>query len=263
VRYLYVMLGLMLACALCHAQNAGKPLVRICDDGAEWPPYSYYVRKNHEKTTELTGYSVDVIKIILKKNAIPYEIKLLPWKRCLAEVEQGDNYLMALSSSENPEREKLFLFSDPYYTTHYYAFYSKAAYPSGISLHQAADLNHYRLGGVKGYAYSGLPGVNTDEMILTGNYVDLVKMLYATRFDVFAEHYEVIAGLSEIGSYNFLTDPMLGRVAVPGTPENGFHMIFTRNNPAGLQLMTLVNKELAAMKKSGELDRLLSHYIQR
>jgi len=27
--------------------------------------------------------------------------------------------------------------------------------------------------------------------------------------------------------------------------------------------MTLVNKELAAMKKSGELDRLLSHYIQR
>ena len=263
MRYFYLMMGWMLVSALCHAQGVSKPLVRICDDAAEWPPYSYYIRKDHQKTSELTGYSIDVIKMILTKNAIPYEIELLPWKRCMAEVEQGDKYLMALSATENPEREKLFLFSDTYYQTHYYAFYSKTAYPTGLRLRAPADLNNYRLGGVKGYAYSGLPGVNTDHMTLTGDYVDLVKMLYAGRFDVFAEHYEVIEGLSEVGSYNFMTDPMLGRTAIPDTPENGFHMIFTRKNPEGQQLMSLVNKELESMRSSGELGRLLGRYVQQ
>jgi hypothetical protein len=40
-------------------------------------------------------------------------------------------------------------------------------------------------------------------------------------------------------------------------------MIFTRKNPVGLQLMMLVNKELASMKNSGELDRLLSRYVRQ
>jgi len=46
-------------------------------------------------------------------------------------------------------------------------------------------------------------------------------------------------------------------------PANEFHMIFSRKNPEGLRLMLLVNKELASMKNSGELERLLSQYVPR
>ena len=263
MRYSCLMAGVLLASALCHAQDISRPMVRICDDGAEWPPYSYYVRKNHEKTSELTGYSVDVIKIILTKNAIPYEIELLPWKRCLAEIDQGDKYVMALSATENPERDKLFWFSDTYYKTHYYVFYSKVSHPSGLVLQGQDDLNHYRLGGIKGYAYSELTAVNKDQMVLTGDYIELVKMLHAGRFDIFAEDYEVIAGMSAVGSYDFMNDPKLGRTPLAGMPANEFHMIFSRKNPEGLRLMLLVNKELASMKNSGELERLLSQYVPR
>jgi len=263
MRYGCLMAGAMLVSALCHAQGVGKPMVRICDDAAEWPPYSYYVRKNHEKTLELTGYSVDVIKVILTKHAIPYTIELVPWKRCLAELDAGDKYVMALSASENPDRDKQFWFSNSYYKTHYYLFYSTDSHPDGVAVHGQADLNRYRLGGIKGYAYSSLTAVNKDNMVLTGDYVELVKMLHAGRFDIFAEDYEVLAGMSEVGSYDFMGDPKLGRMPLPGVPPNEFHMIFTRKNPQGLQLMRLVNKELESMKKSGELDHLLNIYVPK
>ncbi|MET1079491.1 MAG: transporter substrate-binding domain-containing protein [Pseudomonas sp.] len=253
--------GVLLMTGIGHAHADAEPLVRICDDAAEWPPYSYYLREQGQKTDRLSGYSVDVITRILNKHSIPFQIVLLPWKRCLAYLEQGDKYLMALSASKNPERETLYLFSTPYYKTHYYLFYSKARNPTGMNVSSQADLNHYRLGGIHGYAYTALGEVDKTRMIRTAGYLELVKMLHAGRVDLFAEDYEVVVGMTAIGAYDFLGDPRLGMVPLAGVADNQFHMIFTRKNPRGQALQRLVNTELQAMQDSGELTRLLEAYV--
>ncbi|WP_434628827.1 substrate-binding periplasmic protein [Chromobacterium sp. CV08] len=263
MRRLLLALCHCLAIAAASAQPPAPSVVHICDDGEEWPPFTYYRRVDGKPTTEITGYSVEVIGAILGKHGIPFTITLPPWKRCLASIEAGENYVMALSASKNPEREQRFLFSAPYYQTHYYVFYAKDRFPQGLKLDSQADLNQYRLGGIKGYAYSNLATVDKDRMVRAASYPELVKMMKAGRLDVFAEDYEVMAGLSSIGALDIIGDPSIGRAPLPGANANPFHMIFSRKNPSGEQLRQLVDQELEAMRRSGQLARLLAKYVKR
>ncbi|WP_293932634.1 hypothetical protein [Iodobacter sp.] len=79
---------------------------------------------------------------------------------------------------------------------------------------------------------------------------------------MFAEDFEAIAGMSEIGVYNFMNDPQLGMAVLPDTEDNKFYMIFTKRNPLGQELRLLVNKELMRLQKSGELRKMLSNYLR-
>ncbi|MCD4499496.1 substrate-binding periplasmic protein [Chromobacterium vaccinii] len=258
-----VLLCLALPHAPASAQELDRSPVRICDDGDEWPPYTYYRRADGKPTTEITGFSVEVISAILGKHGIPFSIVLPPWKRCLASIEAGENYVMALSASKNPDREKRFLFSAPYYQTHYYVFYAKDRFSQGLKLDSQADLNRYRLGGVKGYAYASLDSVDKSRMILAASYTELVKMMKAGRLDVFAEDYEVMAGLASVGTLDVIGDAAIGHAPLPGTHPNPFHMIFSRKNPRGEALRQLVDEELESMRRSGQLARLLAKYVKR
>jgi len=106
-------------------------------------------------------------QIILTKHAIPYTIELLPWKRCLAELETGDKYLMALSASENPDRDKLFWFRTatikPITTC-----FTQGQHPDGVQGAWASRSDSYRLGGIKGYAYSSLTASHKRQYGVTG-----------------------------------------------------------------------------------------------
>ncbi|MGC0151257.1 substrate-binding periplasmic protein [Chromobacterium vaccinii] len=258
-----LLLCLALPHAAARAEEADRSPVAICDDGDEWPPFTYYRRVDGKPTAEITGFSVEVIGAILAKHGIPFTITLPPWKRCLASIEAGENYVMALSASKSPEREKRFLFSAPYYQTHYYAFYAKNRFPRGLKLDAQSDLNRYRLGGVKGYAYTKLEAVDKSRMILAASYLELIKMMKAGRLDVFAEDYEVITGLASIGVLDAAWDADIGHAPLPGANANPFHMIFSRSNPRGEQLRQLVDEELDAMRRSGQLARLLAKYVKR
>ncbi|AMC33781.1 substrate-binding periplasmic protein [Janthinobacterium sp. B9-8] len=257
----FLFYSLFLVLWLAPVQAAG-PVIKICDDAAEWPPYTYYARQGKIKTNKLSGFSIDVIAAVFAKHKINYEIDLLPWKRCLFEVEKGEKYQMILNATKNPEREQLYYFSDSFYQTHYYYFYSKKAYPAGLNIKSPADLNHYKMGGISGYAYSALTSVNKNNISRTVNYLALIKMLYAGRIDVFAEDIEAIVGMGEVGIYDFMGDTQLGMVLLPGVEENKFYMMFTKKSVAGEMLRDLLNKELASMKKSGELRRLLDRYVK-
>ncbi|WP_317204972.1 substrate-binding periplasmic protein [Janthinobacterium sp.] len=263
---LYLMLAAVLA-ALSGAAHGAAPTpppatlsggrVGICDDVAEWPPYTYYRRENGRKTKEVRGNSLRVVEAIFARHGIRYEIQLLPWKRCLLEVAGGARFQMLLSATSNPERRAAYLFSRPYYATHYHYFYSRRAHPEGLEIRRPADLNRYTLGGIAGYAYSQLAGVDTGAMMRTVDYPALVKMLRAGRFDAFAEDIEVIEGMAKLGERDFLRGGELAHAPLPGAGENTFHMMFTRATPLGAALQALIDRELARMEKSGQLRKLL------
>ena len=187
--------------------------IYICDDIAEWPPYIYFKRNGNKKTDEIAGFSIDLIHEILSPHNIAFEISLLPWKRCLYEVEKGDTFQILLDASYSEERAKKFHISRPYYTITPYYFYSKKHHPDGLDIQNPADLKKYRISGIAGYNYTdyGLTPDDVDDNAKTHS--PLILQLHHNRFDLFPEWFEVMVGFAQIGE-NYLLDENLGYAPV-------------------------------------------------
>ncbi len=250
-------LCLFVSCTL-PAADREVELVRICDDSGEWPPFIHYQSRDAGKESTIVGFSVDVIEAVFAENNIKFSIELIPWKRCLREVEQGE-YDMLLNASYSEERaEKYYLSSDYYAVTPYY-FYSLKHNPNGLPIRSKADLSGYRVGGIIGYNYDywGLETLDVDRY--AADYAHLIGKLHRHRVDLFVENLEVIAGFSLIGK-NYIGDPDLGYAPIPDALPTLFYMLFSKNE-RGQELMQLVNKKLADMQSSGQLQELLKKYI--
>ncbi|MCG8615909.1 MAG: transporter substrate-binding domain-containing protein [Desulfobacterales bacterium] len=235
--------------------------VRICDDGLEWPPYTYYKRTpSGEKTKELTGFSVDLIRRILLSRDIPFTIKLAPWKRCLKGVKSGTPFHLVLNASANRERQDNYHLSRPYYTTTSYYFYSKRAYPDGPKVTSVSDLKHFRVCGLLGYNYEtyGFPLGTMDQG--AKDFPALISKLHKDRCDLFLEKYEILAGYTAIGK-PLLSDPELGGRPVPGMSSTPFHMLISKHTPFSEELLAVINDGIADMTRSGELGQFLESYM--
>lgn len=267
-------LGLVLAGWIAACQNApapapsplpaltptasASPSIRICDDGAEWPPYTYYQRVEGQKTAEVTGYAVEVIRAIFEPRGIAFQVELLPWSRCLAEVETGINYQMLLNASYSEERAQKYYLSRAFYTTNSYYFYSKRQHPTGLTVPDKASLQNYKVCGILGYNYTAYGVTEIDDIGVT-NYAVLLSKLHAGRCDLFLEKLEIMAGFTVTGE-NYLADPDLGYAPVPETAPAPFYMMFPRTEQ-GLALRDLVDEGLAELEQTGSLQSLLKKYV--
>ncbi|WP_019615744.1 substrate-binding periplasmic protein [Psychromonas ossibalaenae] len=252
-----VILSIFVPCIL-QAADREIELVRVCDDSGEWPPFIHYQSRDADKGVAVVGYSVDVIEAVFAENNIQFSVDLIPWKRCLREVELGE-YDMLLNASSNDDRARKYYLSSSYYAVTPYYFYSKKHNPDGLTIRSRADLSKYRVGCIIGYNYDYW-GIKTVEVDRDANdYAHLIGKLHRNRVDLFVENMEVIAGFSLIGQ-NFIDDPDLGYRPFPEALPTPFHMMFTRNE-RGQKLMRLVNKTLAEMQKSGQLQEFLKKYF--
>ena len=255
----YVLL-LGMACAQAYAGDASSSLqVRICEDSAEWPPYSYVAVENCQRTERVEGLAVDIAREILESKGVEFQLDLHPWKRCLHEVARGEQYQMVLSASSNEERRATYLFSEPYYETHPYYFYSKKQYPEGLQIQSLKDLARYTIGGIAGYNYEYL-GVTSDQVNWESiDYRHLILKLHHRKVDVFVEQIEIIRGFDQVGK-NFLDDPDLGYAPLPDMEPTPFHMLFT-NDERGAELKRIVDEGLQQLRQSGRRDQLFKRYF--
>jgi polar amino acid transport system substrate-binding protein len=232
--------------------------VYICDDGAEWPPYTYYQRVDGQVTDTIVGFSVDVIDRIFKNEGVPYHLDLLPWKRCMAEVAEGKRYHMFLSGGRNPERERTYHISEPYYRMHPGYLYSGRKHPSGLAIRGREDLKKFRVCGILGYNYIVF-GLAEDQIDTgTGNYESLVKKLLTGRCDLSIDRLEILLGFKAIGK-DFIKQPDLVFRAIPDEPAEPFHMMFTKNE-FGSRLKRVVDEGMRDLQASGELETLMGNY---
>ncbi|WP_169719604.1 substrate-binding periplasmic protein [Psychromonas aquimarina] len=250
-----VFLSIFVSCAL-QAADREIELVRICDDSGEWPPFIHY--QSREKTDQIVGFSVDVIEAVFAENNIKFSIELVPWKRCLREVESG-KYDMLLNASYSEERAEKYYLSSGYYAITPYYFYSRKHNPNGLPIRSKTDLSGYRVGGIIGYNYDYW-GLETSEVDRDANdYNHLIGKLHRHRVDLFVENLEVIVGFTLLGQ-NYIDDPDLGYAPIPDALPTLFYMLFSKNE-RGEELMRLVNKSLADMQSSGQLQKLLKSYF--
>lgn len=93
--------------------------VHICRNGSEYPPYVYWERIDGEiNKTRLTGATTDFLKEIFKEAGLEYTETLIPWSRCIREVERfGKNgkYEVFTDGSFSETRAQKYLITAPIY----------------------------------------------------------------------------------------------------------------------------------------------------
>lgn len=256
-----------------QSMNLRGKTISICDDGAEWPPYTYYKRVNEKKTTELVGYSVDVIREIFDKYGIKFTLRIIPWTRCKSEMAEGKKYQMFLSGGLNPQRIKTYYITQPYYFTNTYYFWSKKHHPNGLDISTKNlksalfdMVNKYKLGNFLGggmglFKTNGIDISKVDFGAM--DYKALGAKLSHGRIDVFQESLEILTGYQVIGKADLLNDPNLKYAPIPGVTPRGYQFMITKNHKYGLALRNLIDPEITLMRATGRLDELLKKYIKR
>lgn len=264
-------LGLALALGTgtpAHAQTLTLKTISVCDDVNEWPPFTYLAPGAAEKAQrtgsgpqDVQGFSVEVLRSILAPKGIALRIELLPWVRCLRELDSGTQYQMALNASANAERQKRFYLSDTVHATTPGYFYSRRRYPDGVPVSSAQDLASFRVCGVHGYNYSayGLRDDQVDRGAL--NFGRVIAKLLADRCELGVGELEVVKASEHLGQ-PIAQDPDIAYARVPGMPKVEFHMLVSRQHPQGQALLQVLNSGLKDLRDRGQLQAIHRRYTQ-
>jgi len=243
------------------AEDLAGSHVSICDDEAEWPPMTYYLRDGERKTHIVAGYSVELLTSIFDKHQISWDVSLLPWSRCLHEVKKGEQFQMLLNAVSNTTRRQDYLFSLPHFVTWKQYFYSKLKYPQGLSIDSVEDLKAYTLGGVYGYDHSVYGLEEKHIMYRAKSYPHLMQMLYLDRFDIFLAGSGIVAWYRKTRP-DLAVDEKLGYAPLTNMPGTPFHFMLSKQWRGGSKLQQLINKEMHAMQQNGELQKLQDKYLR-
>ncbi len=96
-------LGLMSSVAM-----AKDKTYTVASDGT-WPPMEYL-----DDQKQVIGYSTDYIKAIGREMGVNFDVRNVAWDGIFAGVAAGNYDIVASSVTITPERQKQFLFTDPY-----------------------------------------------------------------------------------------------------------------------------------------------------
>lgn len=228
--------------------------IRICEDGAQWPPYHYL----EQKIKKPKGYGIDVINEIFGKHGITYSIDFMPWKRCLVYLESGAKYQLVLSGSYNRQRDEIYHLIAWYKTTPYY-FYSKKQHPNGLKINNLADFHNYKLCGLRGYNYIYVGNLEKKIFKNIEDYDKLIQMLHMGRYDATFEQYEIFAGFHTLGK-TYLNDKNLGYQKLPGAKPTWFNMMISKKYPQALELKRILNEGIAELFWSGKYKEFLAKH---
>ena len=126
--------------------------------------------------------------------------KILPWKRCLLEVQQG-SIDIAPNASFKKKRTQFALYTAPLYTTHLVLFYKTSKFRAKPEINNVQELSQYSVGGVLGFNYSFYQGkLKIDTGATTRE--ALITKLVSNRVDFALAQKEVIFSLSKQGKVN-------------------------------------------------------------
>ncbi len=122
---------------LVHAENW------LVAGDASFPPYVY------EENGQVKGIHADIVRVILDRLKVNYEIKTYPWKRVISMTD-NNKITLSLSWVEKRERFKKYLMVGP---IQYGRTVFMVRKNSNIQFNELKDLSTYKIGTISGYAY--------------------------------------------------------------------------------------------------------------
>ncbi|USD43822.1 transporter substrate-binding domain-containing protein [Vibrio sp. SCSIO 43135] len=232
---------------------SGKHLT-ICGDAIDWPPYTYV----HEDMVK--GVDVEVLKLILPKHDISYEIIMTSWARCLKGAAMGQ-YDIALSASYSEERSQYYLYTDSYYSIRPLYIYSELVFPDAPPVKQQSDLYNYRVCGIFSYNYADF---KLDASAIEQNTHSVFETLQEIKYDhcdVFLMWHEILDGFERIWDVDYTTNEFQVAEIADLAPHK-FYMMVSKKNPQAESIKTLLNIEIGELKESGELDKIIQSHLK-
>ena len=225
--------------------------LRVCWEDSEKPPY---LTLKDPKRPE--GIAVELVDDILARQKIRARHIVLPWKRCLADLESGLVNLVP-NASFSEERTKYALFSRTLYTTHMVLFYNRLKYPSPPKISSESDMKAYRLGGILGfnYAYYKEP-----LQIDTGakNRIALLRKLEAGRIDLAIEQLEIVQMIMRREKIN---PDRFGYIPDPVIPAKTFHILVSKRHPQAAAIKTMLDEKINEMLQDGTTQKITARYL--
>jgi cystine transport system substrate-binding protein len=211
-------------------------------------PTSYH----EDKTNNLTGYDVEVVKEVAKRLHLKVQFKEMGFDGILPSLQSGMVDLAANDIGVTKEREKSFDFSEPYKFS-FGSMLVRKADQSGI--HSFNDLKGKKAAGAATSIFSQIAKQNGAQIVTYGNVSN----------DVYLR--DVALGRTDV----ILNDYYLQSIAVKMMPQfnlevnpNLFYMpsysaLVTKKG--NKELMSRVNTTLDEMKKDGTLSKLSKEFF--
>lgn len=232
-------------------------LIKVCDDQAEWPPYTYSERSEGKKTQKIVGYSIDFLTEIFSAKNIKFTIDLVPWAQCLEDLRQG-KYDMTLNAGFNSERNRNYLISRTFYSmTPVYFFDNSKKVPL---LESAADLKKYKLCGVKGYNYRAGFLLDADSIDLSStSIIEALKKMKEGKCEIVPERLEAVVGYKVVKTYDYEANGISYRL-IPQMEPVSFHMMMSRKIPYRKELYQMINEGINHLRQTEKDKALLKKY---
>ncbi len=90
---------------------AQAPVLRIASD-ATFPPFHFLAEPGGP-----TGFEIELARLVAERQGFRPEVLVLPYDDLLPGLATGTHHIVAATTGITPEREKLYLFTRPYFET--------------------------------------------------------------------------------------------------------------------------------------------------
>lgn len=202
------------------------------------------------------GMDIEIAREAVRRT-LRREVQLvrMPWKRVLAELEQGEaDFTTTISLSG--DRRRFLLFTQGYRTEVRYHVYTRA--DSNLQLNGLADLAPLRLVGSAGFFYPpALRSATRSPWVEAKDIEMAVRMLYAQRVDgVVLNH---LAGAWQVRQLGLQKDLQLQ----PFTYRSGSptYMAVARARPEAAALVAALDRGLRSLRADGGLGAIERRYL--
>jgi polar amino acid transport system substrate-binding protein len=217
----------------------------------EWAPYVGRDLPEH-------GLCARIVAAVLHEMGRQPEFLFLPWVQAQAEAERSgqDRLQGTFPYIRTPQRERLFYFSEPLFTTETVVFYSATHHPDLAGASEAADLAGLTAVISSGYAY---PDELEAVMIATVEEPHEVRAFQRLIEDP-AVHYLAAARRvgEEVLARSFPARGFELRVVEGLSWQRDLHLMASRRNPRSWQFVQDFDAALARVRQSGVFDRIVS-----
>jgi len=238
--------------------------VNVCDDVAEWPPYTYWEREDGEVNKDkLTGAMIEVLYEIAEITDIVFDISMLPWKRCLLDVNefsQKQKSEMFINGTFNVERAEKYYITAPIYFNKAGVWYSNKRFPNGFTIKSFDELNKYKLCGVLGYNYDRYKVADSSQVDTRATSLDqAMKKVSADRCNLLLESAAIPYGFQAIGKSVIPEDVKFA--VIEDSPAAGFHIFIAKSSPRAFKLLTTINQAVIILGANGTIDKIMRSYL--
>jgi ABC-type amino acid transport substrate-binding protein len=214
---------------------------------AEFPPFEYM-----DPTGKPIGFEVDLINEMAKEMGWNIDIKNTSWDGVFEEIGSGKAQLSISGITIKPDREKLYLFSEPYFQAK-----QLILVPEGSPIKSLQDIKGHKVGVMSSTTgaliVQDLLGKANKDILQYDEMPSMVDDLYNKRVDaVVADNAYLMEHMKKHPKQGYVT------IDDPKIPVENYGVMANKKDT---ELIKEVNEAFKKIKENGKYDEIYKKYF--